>query len=163
MTTQRRPTQTLQSMLALEEKLGYEDRAVAGGLDKFLRNVLRDGDQEQFFKRIVAALPQQGYAALSPAERRSWASDVRDALRPGAAPRAANRPRQVGTCAESLEKKHPKTRTKPQKIWTNLDKSGHQNAQSPVVDALPPPSTTKIPSPATSPSSAVSFPSRAKP
>ena len=84
MTTQRRPTQTLQSMLALEDKLGYEDRAVAGGLDTFLRNVLNDGEQAQFFKRIVAELPQAGYASLTPVERRKWAADVRAALRPGA-------------------------------------------------------------------------------
>ncbi len=84
MTTQRRPTQTLQSMLALEDKLGYEDRAVAGGLDTYLRNVLNDGEQAQFFKRIVAELPQAGYASLTPVERRKWAAAVRDALRPGA-------------------------------------------------------------------------------
>ena len=87
MTTQRRPTQTLQSMLALEEKLGYENRAVAGGLDGFLRNVLRHGEQAQFFRRIVAALPQDGYAALTTDERKRWAADVRVALRPGASPR----------------------------------------------------------------------------
>jgi ATP-dependent DNA helicase RecG len=91
MATQRRPTQTLQSMLVLEQKLGYEDRAVAGGLDKFLRNVLREGDQAQFFKRIVAALPQEGYAALSPTERERWALDVLGALRPGASPKGPNR------------------------------------------------------------------------
>jgi len=91
MTSQRRPTQTLQSMLALEEKLGYEDRAVAGGLDGFLRNVLKEGEQAQFFRRIVAALPQNGYAALTPNERGKWAADVRDALRPGVAPRRFNR------------------------------------------------------------------------
>ena len=86
MAGQRRPTQTLQSMLALEDKLGYEDRAVAGGLDKFLRNVLEQGEQAQFFKRIVADLPQQGYASLTPAERRTWAAAVRASLRPGSTP-----------------------------------------------------------------------------
>ncbi|MYD54228.1 MAG: ATP-dependent DNA helicase RecG [Chloroflexi bacterium] len=91
MTSQRRPTQTLQSMLALEEKLGYEDRAVAGGLDRFLRNVLKDGEQAQFFKQIVAALPQDGYASLTPDERKRWAEDVSAALRPGAAPGSFNR------------------------------------------------------------------------
>jgi len=91
MTSQRRPTQTLQSMLALEEKLGYEDRAVAGGLDRFLRNVLKDGEQAQFFKQIVAALPQDGYASLTPNERKRWAADVSAALRPGAAPGSFNR------------------------------------------------------------------------
>ncbi|MXX32943.1 MAG: hypothetical protein F4Z51_12110, partial [Chloroflexi bacterium] len=71
MTTQRRPTQTLQSILALEDKHGYRNTAVTGGgLDEFLRRVLKEGEQAQFFRRIVAALPQEGYAALSPEERR---------------------------------------------------------------------------------------------
>ncbi len=83
MTTQRRPTQTLQSMLALEAKLGYPDQAVASGLDTYLRNVLKDGEQRQFFTRIVAALPREGYASLSPDQRRSWASEVAAALKPG--------------------------------------------------------------------------------
>ena len=87
MVAKRRPTQTLQSMLALEEKLGFQDRAVAGGLDTYLRNVLRDGEQGQFFKRIVATLPQQGYASLTAQERARWAANVRAALQPGASPR----------------------------------------------------------------------------
>ncbi len=88
MTTQRRPTQTLQSMLALEAKLGYPDQAVAGGLDTYLRNVLKDGEQRQFFTRIVAALPREGYASLSPDQRRTWASEVVAALQPGSSSKA---------------------------------------------------------------------------
>ena len=69
----RLPSQTLQSMLALEAKLDYQDKAVAGGLDAYLRNILSSGEQDQFFKRIIAALPQAGYASLSPQQRRAWA------------------------------------------------------------------------------------------
>ena len=101
MTTQRRPTQTLQSMLALEDKLGYQDRAVAGGLDRFLRNVLNGGEQAQFFKRIVAALPQDGYAALTPEERERWAAGVQARLRPGASPPRTNAARQPGNSRKS--------------------------------------------------------------
>ena len=105
MASPRRPTQTLLSMLALEAKLGYEDRAVAGGLDSYLRNVLNDGDQRQFFTRIIAALPSEGYAALSPAERARWASDVQATLRPGSPPkrsvqREARRDRHVAATVE---------------------------------------------------------------
>ena len=120
MTTQRRPTQTLQSMLALEDKLGYEDRAVAGGLDKFLRNVLRDGEQAQFFKRIVAALPQEGYASLSPTERQRWAADVRASLRPGASPKRSNRSDKPGI-SETITQRSSKNQEQSQH---NLDKSG---------------------------------------
>ena len=120
MTSQRRPTQTLQSMLALEEKLGFEDRAVAGGLDGFLRKVLKDGEQEQFFKRIVAALPQDGYASLTPGERGKWAADVRASLHPGAAPRRSKR---------SDKSRTGRTNTQPadneqDESRQNLDKSG---------------------------------------
>ncbi|MDE2744416.1 MAG: ATP-dependent DNA helicase RecG [Chloroflexota bacterium] len=120
MTSQRRPTQTLQSMLALEEKLGYEDRAVAGGLDGFLRNVLKDGEQAQFFTQIVAALPQDGYASLTPDQRKRWAADVRAALRPGAAP---------GSFKRSDRTRNGRTTTQPasndpDQSQHNLDKSG---------------------------------------
>ncbi len=109
MTTQRRPTQTLQSILALERKQGYDNRAVAGGLDGFLRHALQDTEQNHFFKRIVAALPQQGYAELSPDERERWASRVLSALRPGSAPSAANTQRNPGQ-SESTE---PRTEKRP--------------------------------------------------
>lgn len=120
MTSQRRPTQTLQSMLALEDKLGYGNRAVAGGLDKFLRNVLKEGEQAQFFKRIVAALPQDGYAALTPAERRKWAADVRASLQPGASPRRRTRSDNPGTTATVPKRLSRKL----DESGTNLDKSG---------------------------------------
>ena len=113
MTTQRPPTQTLQSMLALEEKQGYEDRAVAGGLDTYLRNVLNDGQQTQFFKKIVAALPQAGYASLTPVERRKWATDVRVALRPGASPKR-----------RQTQAAQPKTTQNAEVLETNPDESG---------------------------------------
>ena len=120
MTSQRRPTQTLQSMLALEEKLGYEDRAVAGGLDRFLRNVLKDGEQAQFFKQIVAALPQNGYASLTADERKRWAADVSAALRPGAAPGSFNRPDKSRTARTNTQ---PANNDRDQSR-RNLDKSG---------------------------------------
>ena len=120
MTSQRRPTQTLQSMLALEEKLGYEDRAVAGGLDGFLRKVLKDGEQPQFFKQIVAALPQDGYASLTPDQRKRWAADVRAALRPGAAPGSFNRPDKSRNGRTTTQP----ASNDPDQSRRNLDKSG---------------------------------------
>ena len=86
MAGQRRPTETLRLILAREEQSGFDNHAVIGGLDTFLRNTLEQGEQAQFFKRIVAALPQEGYAALSPDERKQWTAQVRTALTPGSAP-----------------------------------------------------------------------------
>ncbi len=115
MTSPRRPTQTLQSMLALEEKLGYPDRAVAGGLDGYLRNVLKQGDQRQFFTRIVAALPKDGYRSLSPAERRQWAGRVIQSLRPGASPRTPNRapPKQSQQSEQTDQPERPEPAAPP--------------------------------------------------
>ena len=134
MTTERRPTQTLQSMLALEEKLGYEDRAVAGGLDTYLRNVLKDGDQANFFKRIVADLPQRGYASLTPQERERWASSVRARLHPGASPRRPTQPTRSkqarpGSNDETWthEDKPPRTLSKSSR---NLDESSRNLDES---------------------------------
>jgi len=93
MAGQRRPTETLRLILAREEQHGYDNHAVIGGLDTFLRNTLEQGEQSQFFKRIVAALPQEGYAALSPDERKQWAARVRTALTPGSAPGGGSSPR----------------------------------------------------------------------
>ena len=113
MPNQRRPSQTLQSMLALEQKQGYEDRAVSGGLDGYLRNVLKDGEQAQLFKRIVADLPQAGYAALSPDERRSWASSVRSLLQPGSSPHRSQQSRPPPLPA--IDAEPPKPQSKPKR------------------------------------------------
>ncbi len=96
-TARRRPTQTLQRILALERRQGFNDRAVTGGLDRFLRNEIEGGEQAQFFKRIVAPLPQQGYAALSAEERERWATGVLSALQPGSSPRAVTKQRDQTT------------------------------------------------------------------
>ena len=120
MTTRRRPTQTLQLMLEREAKLGFQDQAVVGGLDGFLRNVLKEGEQAQFFKRIVAALPQEGYAALSIDERQRWTADVRAALRPGASPGIFNRSDTSGTTAKSTDQ----SGNHLDQSGRNLDKSG---------------------------------------
>ena len=116
MTTQRRPTQTLQSMLALEAKLGYPDQAVAGGLDTYLRNVLKDGEQRQFFTRIVAALPREGYASLSPDQRRTWASEVVAALQPGSSSKAGvsrTTTAETRTQPNTAEQTRTPTRSRP--------------------------------------------------
>ena len=163
MTTRRRPTQTLQLMLEREAKLGFQDRAVVGGLDGFLRNVLKEGEQAQFFKRIVAALPQEGYAALSIDERERWTADVRAALSPGAAPRSARRPERSGTA----ENRPDLLGKNSDRSSPNLDKSRTEedtmHAPNPAGDVPPLRSTTKILSPAMSRFSVASRRSHARP
>ena len=84
MSRERPPTQTLLKMLELEDRNGYNDRAVSGGLDRYLRGVYEQRTQHDFFSKIIVKLPQDGYATLSPRERREWAVWVRGLLQPGA-------------------------------------------------------------------------------
>ena len=77
-----RPTFFLQRLLKQEQENGFRNRS---GLDNYLRREL-DGDQQQLFKRIVAQLPQAGYAALTPLERQRWAQQVQEILQPGSKP-----------------------------------------------------------------------------
>ncbi len=104
MTSQRRPTETLQRILVLERKHRFDDRAVSGGLDGFLRNALQGGEQSQFFRRIIAVLPQQGYASLSMDKREQWVARVLAALQPGSSPRTAIRTSISRSAATALPK-----------------------------------------------------------
>jgi ATP-dependent DNA helicase RecG len=62
----------LLKILQLEVKRGYDDRAVSGGLDRFLRNFIDRFPQESPFVGAIVQLPTHGYASLNPAERASW-------------------------------------------------------------------------------------------
>ena len=91
MTTVRSPAQTLLKILALEAKNRYNDHSVGGGLDRYLQHVRADGVQRQLFTRIIAQLPQAGYASLAPRERQQWATWVESQLQPGAPRRPLQR------------------------------------------------------------------------
>ena len=58
----------LRKILAKEEEDGYEDRAVIGGLDRFLSR-----HAEELRSSLGEVSP---YSVLTPAERRSWASET---------------------------------------------------------------------------------------
>ena len=78
-----RATDTLLKMLALERRRRYDDRAVSGGLDVFLRRALGGGTPPPAMLTAVAALPQRGYGSLSPGERARWATQAAGLLRGG--------------------------------------------------------------------------------
>ena len=63
----------LRKILAKEEEDGYEDRAVIGGLDRFL---------SRHAEELRSSLGEIGpYSVLTPAERRSWASETLGRIR----------------------------------------------------------------------------------
>ncbi|HJN92344.1 MAG TPA: OB-fold nucleic acid binding domain-containing protein, partial [Dehalococcoidia bacterium] len=53
-----------------------DDGAVSGGLDGYLRRALQEAEQGDALFAVVAALPREGYAALSRLERESWATQT---------------------------------------------------------------------------------------
>ena len=72
---------TLLKMLAAERRRDFDDGAVAGGLDAYLRGALAQAAGDSPLYGAVAALPKAGYASLSAAERSAWARRARALLR----------------------------------------------------------------------------------
>jgi ATP-dependent DNA helicase RecG len=71
--------QHLRNILQLERKLGCQNKAVMGGLDALLRNVVRDNGTAPV-EEAVRALPPGGYRALPPADRARWIDNALAAL-----------------------------------------------------------------------------------
>ena len=98
-------TATLLKMIDEEQRRRFDNRAVAGGLDAYLRGALAQADPTSPLYAAVAALPRSGYASLGRPERAAWARRARAQLEPGngsgpgrqrsgaAGPAAANPPR----------------------------------------------------------------------
>jgi ATP-dependent DNA helicase RecG len=64
----------VQKILLLEKAKGLRDRAVLGGLDRYLKRLVENhslGPQSALL-RSIAALPSRGYASLDTARRRRW-------------------------------------------------------------------------------------------
>ncbi len=64
---------TLIKILRAEQKRGFDDRAIAGGLDRYLRGALAEADTQSPLYRVVAALPRDGYGSLETGQREAWA------------------------------------------------------------------------------------------
>jgi ATP-dependent DNA helicase RecG len=76
-------TAALRKVLALEEKRGYHDTAVFGGLDRFLRNWSVPAAEALATPRLIKRFHQlfnASYSAMNPAERRAWSQGVFDFL-----------------------------------------------------------------------------------
>lgn len=76
-------TESLRKILVLEQKKGYADSAVIGGLDRFLRNwagqAVESIPSPHLLKRF-RQLVNPDYASLSKQQRKEWAADVLDFL-----------------------------------------------------------------------------------
>ncbi len=73
----------LLKVLALERARHFDDGAVSGGLDRFLRNAIAGAKLGQPLLQAIAALPKSGYASLSQRQRSEWNKQVHVLLNPG--------------------------------------------------------------------------------
>ncbi len=70
---------SLRRVLALEKQRGYADKAVVGGLDKFLKNWAGATAESLAAPRLLARfhkLFKTGYAAMSVEQRKDWTAEV---------------------------------------------------------------------------------------
>ena len=68
------PEAQLRNILELERRKGYADRAVIGGLDRYLKRFHRERQPYPRLPRMqsIMALPSHGYASLSREQRQRW-------------------------------------------------------------------------------------------
>lgn len=76
----------LLKVLILERERHFDDSAVTGGLDSFLRNVIARAQPGQPLLQAIAALPKSGYGSLNTRERAAWDKQVHFLLDPDAQP-----------------------------------------------------------------------------
>ena len=64
----------LARILELEQRQGFTDRAIQGGLDQFLRDLIGRGEvaSRTPLEAAILALPRKGYASMDPLQRRAW-------------------------------------------------------------------------------------------
>ncbi len=75
--------ESLRKVLDLEQKRGYEDSAVFGGLDRFLRNWSGQAAAAVITPHLLRRFRKifnQSYASLTAAKRREWIREVLDLL-----------------------------------------------------------------------------------
>jgi len=100
---------SLKNVLDLERKLEFNDRAVMGGLDRFINHIA----EQLGWIRDVEPLKGTNYAALSPGQRHRWASAIMGQL--GSTNSAQRMPKK----SKSKTASNPKR--KPSKTRTNYD------------------------------------------
>ncbi len=71
---------SLRNILRLEESRGFDDRAVVGGLDKFLERWSSEMAAIVAGREEAEQLPERPYSRMSPEERRQWAGSWQTVL-----------------------------------------------------------------------------------
>lgn len=72
---------SLSKILRLEESLGYDDRAVIGGLDKFVQRWSTEMNESLGSPELIEQLTDGPYALMSQEERRLWSLRWHDFLK----------------------------------------------------------------------------------
>lgn len=66
----------LRKVLQQEERRGYDNKSVLGGVDRLLKNVIDRIPLSSPIRGSILALPARGYASLTPSERAEWIRSV---------------------------------------------------------------------------------------
>jgi ATP-dependent DNA helicase RecG len=128
------PEAQLRNILELERRKGYSDRAVMGGLDRYLKRLIEGGSlaAESPIMRSIMALPSHGYASLSPDQRRRWLTETLTLLgRPVIAP-----PKRGPAAAPAAPPTSPTTRTARAPRRPPADRPTRQEDLSSPITAL---------------------------
>ena len=106
-------TTPLLKILDLEQKKGYTDTAVFGGLDRFLKNWGETAaaaiSSRKLLSRFRSLLVKTSYAKMTPQERQAWLEEVREFL----PVLAADKPEMKEKTTPTARKPVPKIPVKP--------------------------------------------------
>lgn len=97
----------VRKVLLLEKAKGLSDRAVLGGLDRYLKRLVENHSlgAESPLLRSIAALPSRGYASLDQARRRRWIESALSGASGGSSRPA--RPRPAGGRTDVAVRRRP--------------------------------------------------------
>ena len=87
---------SLRNILQLEESRGFDNRAVVGGIDKFLQRWSQAMTTQLGDPALIHQLTESSYGLMSPEQRRHWVNDWRTTLDAG------ERGIEPGTVEEAL-------------------------------------------------------------
>ena len=128
------PEAQLRNILELERRKGYADKAVIGGIDRYLKHLVEGGSlaPNSPVMRSIMALPSHGYASLSLEQRQRWLAETLALLsQPVTAP-----PKRSPAAAPAAPPASPETKTARAPGRPPADRPARQEGLSAPITVL---------------------------
>ncbi|MCJ7831296.1 MAG: hypothetical protein MUP86_02070, partial [Dehalococcoidia bacterium] len=128
------PEAQLRNILELERRKGYADKAVIGGIDRYLKHLVEGGSlaPNSPVMRSIMALPSHGYASLSLDQQQRWLAETLALLsQPVTTP-----PKRGPTAAPAAPPASPETRTARAPGRPPADRPARQEGLSAPITVL---------------------------